>query len=107
MNPDEIPEDADRTTLVGYIGEDLARIFVRRVAALVALLALAGGLLVEEADPVLRTAAAVAGGSGASALLLAMLFGMRRTRQWLLLLGVLGICAALFAALMVQVRAAA
>lgn len=104
-DPQQIPEDASGADLAAYVGEDIGRQLVGRVAIFVALLCVLGGFTTDADQPV-RTAGIAAGGVGAFALLVAALAGWRRSRQWLLILLVIAGCGALFATMLVQHRAA-
>ena len=97
-DPQQIPDDADGRDLAAYIGEDIGRVIMLRVAALAAVVTIVAGLMSESATQTLRAACLGAGSVGVVLLLLAQLFRWRRTRQWVVILGVTVVCAGLLAA---------
>lgn len=88
-DPHQIPDDTGRGGLVAYIGEDVLRGLTLRLTLLVtALTLLAAGTVGAAPDPA-RTAGLVVGGAGFLLVLVAVLSGWRRSRQWVVLLVVL------------------
>ncbi len=104
LDPHEIPDDAGAGDLAAYIGEDIGRILMLRVAALAGVLAIVAGAMSESASSGLQTACIVAGGAGLGLLLIAQLFRWRRSRQWTAILLVTVVCAALLGAVFVGSR---
>lgn len=105
LDPDRIPDDADAGDFAAYVGEDVGRMIMLRVAALFALACLVAGAMSESASSTLRTACFAAGGAGVTLLILAQLFRWRRSRQWVAILGVLVACGCLLGAVFVGSRA--
>ena len=85
LDPQQIPDDASTGDLAAYVGEDVARVIVLRVAALTGVVTVITGLLSESASDELKAACLAIGGLGLVVLLLAQLFGWRvpRTRSTL------------------------
>lgn len=104
-DPHQIPDDADGRDLAAYVGEDIGRVLMLRVAAGVAVVAIVAGLLSESASEALKTACLVAGGVGIVMLILVQLFRWRRSRQWVVIAAVTLGCAGLLAAVFVGSRA--
>ncbi|MEI2713988.1 MAG: hypothetical protein V9G04_12050 [Nocardioides sp.] len=104
LDPHEIPDDADGGDLGAYIGEDLGRIMMLRVAVTVAIIGLVAGAMSESATPALKTACMVAGCAGVVLLLVAQLFRWPRRIQWFTIGGVMVACAGLLAAVFVGSR---
>lgn len=105
LDPHDIPDDAGASELVAYIGEDIGRIIMLRVAALAAVIAVVAGAMSESASSSLKTACLSAGGAGLVLLLLAQLFRWRRSRQWLAILVVTLACVGLLVAVFLGSRA--
>lgn len=103
-DPQQIPDDADGRDLAAYVGEDIGRVLMLRVAVGAAVITIVAGLMSESATEALKTACLVAGGAGIALLLLAQLFSWRRTRQWLVILTVTLVCVGLLAAVFVGSR---
>ena len=97
-DPQQIPDDADARDLAAYVGEDIGRVIMLRVAALTAVVAIIAGLMSESASEALKGACIGAGTVGVVLLLGVQLFGVRRTRQWAVILLVTLACAGLLAA---------
>lgn len=104
-DPQQIPDDADGRDLAAYVGEDIGRVIMLRVAALAAVVTLVAGFMSESATEALATACLASGAAGVVLLLLAQLFRWRRTRQWVVILGVTVVCAGLLAAVFAASRA--
>jgi hypothetical protein len=104
-DPQQLPDDADGADLAAYVGEDIGRVIMLRVAALAAVVTIVAGLMSESATEGLRAACLTAGVAGVVLLLLAQLFRWRRTRQWAVVLGVTVVCAVLLAAVFTGSRA--
>lgn len=82
LDPHQIPDDADGGDLAAYVGEDIGRILMLRVAALTAIVCVVAGFMSESASQAVKTACLVVGGVGIVAILLAQLFRWPRRRQW-------------------------
>ena len=105
LDPQQIPDDASTGDLAAYVGEDVARLIVLRVAALTGVVTVITGLLSESASDELKAACLAIGGLGLVVLLLAQLFGWRRSRQWIAILVVTLACAALLVTVFLGSRA--
>lgn len=105
LDPHEIPDDAGSGELAAYIGEDIGRIIMLRVAALAGVVSLVAGAMSESATPTLKSACLAAGGGGLLLLLIAQLFRWRRSRQWIAILLVAAVCTGLLVAVFVGSRA--
>ena len=103
-DPHDIPDDAGAGELAAYIGEDIGRIIMLRVAALAGVVSIVAGAMSESASSTLRTTCLAAGGAGLSLLLLAQLFRWRRSRQWIAILLVTLVCAGLLLAVFLGSR---
>lgn len=103
-DPQKIPDDADGRDLAAYVGEDIGRVLMLRVAVGVAIITVVAGLMSESATDSLATACTAAGGAGVGLLLVAQLFGWRRSRQWLVIVSVTLVCCALLAAVFIGSR---
>ncbi|PUA79767.1 hypothetical protein [Nocardioides currus] len=103
-DPHDIPDDAGVGELAAYVGEDVGRIIMLRVAALAAVLSLVAGAMSESASATLKTTCLSAGGAGIVLLLLAQLFRWRRSRQWVAILLVTLVCVGLLVAVFLGSR---
>ncbi|KRF02554.1 hypothetical protein ASG88_04040 [Nocardioides sp. Soil777] len=104
-DPQQLPGDADGRDLAAYVGEDVGRVVMLRVAALAAVVTLVAGFLSESATEALTTACLAAGAAGIVLLLLAQLLRWRRTRQWVVILGVTVLCTGLLTGVVAGSRA--
>lgn len=104
LDPNQIPDDASGKDLAGYVGEDIGRSLMTRLAAFVAAICAVAGVTAD-ADEGVKAAALVAGLLGALTILVAALGGVRRSRQWTILLVVLVVCGGLLATAIAQHRA--